>query len=1544
MTELTPKICTINICNNNKKYLFLAIFLAFIKYFYSQQNQKEILRKFPLFSFISANLARRLIIFYNYNNLINSLLLSDVERFTAHVGRLRKALITYQNDLEKIEIKNEKIKLNNNNNNYYFVQIHSSLALVSQSIKDLICKHSNLFKTNNILTTTGQLVHSIKEANFNLNENNLNKNSPLIYTLPALQALDKLENAVANSLRGALGSECSSTLLPLNEDGNISIYFQKINENNEEEKEIEEEEEKKENNYFVKNNNNKLLNEENKINNLNFGAETEQDEEEEEEDDNNNNNNEEIENGSVKSVKANSSSGVSSSPIGLLPIKKTAKIIRRHSAFQLSSQKIILPPHPPNNKKINNIGIVHSLQQPLSVGENDGQLNNNEQRPMLAKNKQYYLQQQQQIGKQQQFSNNSSSQSVEILSNNNNNNQCNNSMWQLLEQCNDGMEIAFERCKNWSKYASQLLSFGRARLSLEHEYGQRLFKISEQQLIPLTIQQQQQQQQQQTENNNNSFQFLEKQLPLSKLFNQLLENNKQFSIRADSTVEHLQQRFIESLESRQKEHNLKRKKLKINYAKQKKQMEACAEELRRARQTHTNKGEQYLRAREVTIKQELNNEQQQQLQQQFSFRNSEINNQQIFHQKRRKEFEKRKKAEEEALNKKADAEQEVCRLEKELDGYRNKLTELRRQTIHELSDLIRQCELTTIACTATFFKGIANLWAPVPNELESLADVARTTQPGQEFIKMIVSSNSSNPFCSSDSGSSPQQRPNTLLTSQKCLGGGGSTTPSLASCSSSIPSPNRAIQRRNALAATEEHLLINESQQKRRTVSKTSMAKLFDIQSSSSSSPSAAIISSSSSKQYSSSIIYSDAARSHKLQRTRQVAKCAQCEHLLLFDALKCQCCLLVWHRKCLPNVQIRCGPNMKRFNEQNNGKDYFNNLRRTSIFGVPLNIHLNEQRRQIPLILEKCIDELQKRGMCCKGLYRTCGVKSKVEEICVQFEQSTINSPVDLNNVHPMNIASVVKLYLRRLPEPLLTYELYSELLNIGIFSSNQEEEENKQGEEQEINVNNNSSLQFINLLKQLIQKLPIPNLQTLKYLILHLNRITWFELQNLMTASNLAAVIAPSLLWQRLPLPNAIISKGGGGGGISSNNNNYYSSSCIKSINNNNNQQQQQFISDAHRQSKTIELLIKYAFEIFDEDKCLDWRKFFIEYPGVSQPQQQQQRRHSLAATACNSSLQNNNNNNEITNNNNIYHSTLESTISTNNIDDDIVDDEEDEEEEEEVYDNELDYNNDNNNNIELLINNNENKKLNKIIFNRRQSLGEGGTITTTKTLIENNTKNNNEKQKLSRLKTLGTVMGKIDNNQQQQQQQFIYSINNNNNNKYLFQSPSTAPSQRRLNFQSHKQRSFTTSILVSPLSFRKNNYENNNNINKEFEIKNNSSSSSFSNNKQRKLFSHKSLDENIVQKQHNELGRRSTIKSGEVTVQLGKDCLPNDGGNTNRLCVKLLSSFDTDVINEEIEEPKRCERARLVLFHFQGELFDLILLICLLNCSLTSGIRKE
>ncbi|KAL7075965.1 hypothetical protein ACQ4LE_004227 [Meloidogyne hapla] len=131
--------------------------------------------------------------------LLNSLLLSDVERFTAHVGRLRTALNCCQktlNDSEKSEVQTTTT------NNY--LQIHSALALVSQSVKDLLFRHSLLFKTCNVLLNTGHLVNSIKGTNFTPVSNSTDTKTTKICTLTALQSLDKLESAIANSLSGAL--------------------------------------------------------------------------------------------------------------------------------------------------------------------------------------------------------------------------------------------------------------------------------------------------------------------------------------------------------------------------------------------------------------------------------------------------------------------------------------------------------------------------------------------------------------------------------------------------------------------------------------------------------------------------------------------------------------------------------------------------------------------------------------------------------------------------------------------------------------------------------------------------------------------------------------------------------------------------------------------------------------------------------------------------------------------------------------------------------------------------------------------------------------------------------------------------------------------------------------------------------------------------------------------------------------------------------------------------------------------------------------------
>ena len=177
-------------------------------------------------------------------------------------------------------------------------------------------------------------------------------------------------------------------------------------------------------------------------------------------------------------------------------------------------------------------------------------------------------------------------------------------------------------------------------------------------------------------------------------------------------------------------------------------------------------------------------------------------------------------------------------------------------------------------------------------------------------------------------------------------------------------------------------------------------------------------------------------------------------------------------------------------------------------------------------------------------------------------FEQSDGKSEISLDDVHPMNVASVIKLYFRKLPEPLLGYDLYHEFL--------------------EFNCNMDQSVIITRLQDLFATKLPVQNYETLKYLMIHLKRVTWFKASNLMPASNLSAVIAPSLIWAPINVPLASTPMSGTGSHSGS------------------------FINDAHQQSKVIELIIEYAFEIFDADGKQDWKEFFEKYFNLKEPEQ--------------------------------------------------------------------------------------------------------------------------------------------------------------------------------------------------------------------------------------------------------------------------------------------------------------------------------------------------
>ncbi|GAB7356802.1 hypothetical protein MBLNU459_g7687t1 [Dothideomycetes sp. NU459] len=161
-------------------------------------------------------------------------------------------------------------------------------------------------------------------------------------------------------------------------------------------------------------------------------------------------------------------------------------------------------------------------------------------------------------------------------------------------------------------------------------------------------------------------------------------------------------------------------------------------------------------------------------------------------------------------------------------------------------------------------------------------------------------------------------------------------------------------------------------------------------------------------------------------------------------------------------------------------------------LFGSDLSERCDFEKRVIPSIVTRCIDEVELRGMDVEGVYRKSGGSGQVKIIQQGFEkdgQYDISDP-DLD-IHA--VTSALKQYFRKLPNPLITYEAYDSLLEAG-----QVADKEKQGA----------------AMKAALDNLPQGHRDVLEYLVLHLCRVVKQESQNLMTPLNLSVVFAPTIM----------------------------------------------------------------------------------------------------------------------------------------------------------------------------------------------------------------------------------------------------------------------------------------------------------------------------------------------------------------------------------------------------------------------------------------------
>jgi Rho-type GTPase-activating protein 1/2 len=101
-----------------------------------------------------------------------------------------------------------------------------------------------------------------------------------------------------------------------------------------------------------------------------------------------------------------------------------------------------------------------------------------------------------------------------------------------------------------------------------------------------------------------------------------------------------------------------------------------------------------------------------------------------------------------------------------------------------------------------------------------------------------------------------------------------------------------------------------------------------------------------------------------------------------------------------------------------------------TNLFGSELVDRAEYERRQIPSVVTRCIEEVELRGMDIEGIYRKTGGSGQVKVIQEGFEK-TEDYDISDPGLDITAVTSVLKQYFRKLPTPLLTFDIYDRVLD---------------------------------------------------------------------------------------------------------------------------------------------------------------------------------------------------------------------------------------------------------------------------------------------------------------------------------------------------------------------------------------------------------------------------------------------------------------------------------------------------------------------------------
>ncbi|PWY94885.1 Rho GTPase activator Rga [Aspergillus sclerotioniger CBS 115572] len=162
-------------------------------------------------------------------------------------------------------------------------------------------------------------------------------------------------------------------------------------------------------------------------------------------------------------------------------------------------------------------------------------------------------------------------------------------------------------------------------------------------------------------------------------------------------------------------------------------------------------------------------------------------------------------------------------------------------------------------------------------------------------------------------------------------------------------------------------------------------------------------------------------------------------------------------------------------------------------LFGTDLEQRMEQEKSIIPAIITRCIQEVELRGMDMEGIYRKSGASSAIQTIREGFERSPQDYDISDPDLDIHAVTSALKQYFRKLPMPLITFDVYEKVIDSGEIASQSAR---------------------IESLQKSLRDLPRVHQDVLEFLVFHLRRVVEREKENLMTSQNIAVVFAPTIM----------------------------------------------------------------------------------------------------------------------------------------------------------------------------------------------------------------------------------------------------------------------------------------------------------------------------------------------------------------------------------------------------------------------------------------------